>query len=53
MKKEKFFITGGFGYIGTSFAKEAIKLGKTNNADYNKHKHEFIQSILAKQKKQK
>ena len=27
MKKEKFFITGGFGYIGTSFAKEAIKLG--------------------------
>lgn len=27
MKKEKFFITGGLGYIGSSFAREALKKG--------------------------
>ena len=27
MKKEKFFVIGGFGYIGTSFAKEALYRG--------------------------
>jgi GrpB-like predicted nucleotidyltransferase (UPF0157 family) len=30
--------------------KEAVKQGKTNNVDYNKHKHDFIQSILKKQR---
>ena len=27
MKKEKFFITGGLGYIGSSFAREALRQG--------------------------
>ena len=27
MKKERFFITGGLGYIGSSFAREALKRG--------------------------
>jgi len=34
----------------TKLKKEAVKLGKVENNEYNKHKHEFIQSILKKSK---
>lgn len=50
MKKEKFFITGGFGYIGTSFAKEAIRLGHEvflyDSLIYEQDYIEIIKEIL-------
>jgi len=54
-KKEKFFITGGFGYIGTAFAKAALKRGFAvalyDSLIYEQNFHKIKKEILADSKK--
>lgn len=49
MKKERFFITGGFGYIGSSFAREALKKGHDvliyDSLIYEQNRHRMISEI--------
>jgi nucleoside-diphosphate-sugar epimerase len=49
MKKERFFITGGLGYIGSYFAREALKKGHVvclyDSLMYEQNRHRMLNEI--------